>query len=488
MRRAGERRGSLIWALALVLVASGCAAEAAITPGDTGEPGPVGDGPADGPASMAPPAGTPGDCDATRPCTSGMVCQVVRGYARCVPPGFTDGDGSDGGTPTSACGPCPPPNECRAGVCVAPDPGGSSCEFDDACADGLLCIAGHCTDDPRSGGCTSTADCPVGLMCASGSCVPTPGTDGCVADAECGIGMFCEGGRCLSRDACTRPADPDLSGAWQMHSTLRMREALPSWLASFLDIVAEPFRFLAGDSRDLDTGLPGFLDSIVEEALRAFASRYLPPWARDLLGAIADINDIISTWEVDEDLVLNPGASALDYTGTHTWTRVSFTYRGRMVTGRPEDIIDFRFTPSAFDAHATCGVLAIDRHDVNVSIGAVIAWLVNTVVYESSGGLYRSAEDALDDLAYGFCSGAADAVSGVVDVPGAYSLFFAACDSQLNNLIDDLVDALNMARVGADLMTLKGSTPIVSGTSLQPGVWEGTLLGGDFSGDFSARR
>ncbi|MCC7541082.1 MAG: hypothetical protein IT379_32990 [Deltaproteobacteria bacterium] len=486
MGRAGSY-GSLLW-VALLLLATGCAADASITGG--GGPGDDDDTISDpgGMSTMPPPVGTPGECDTARPCSSGLVCMTVRGYARCVPPGFTDGS-DDAGTPPASCGVCPPPNECRDGRCLAPDPGGASCEFDDACMDGLLCISGRCTADPRSGGCTTTADCPIGLMCLAGVCAPTPGTDGCVADADCGTGLFCEGGRCLSRELCSRPPDPDLSGVWAMQTVLNLREALPDWLAGFLDIVAEPFRFLAGDSRDLDTGLPGFVDSIVEEALRSFAAAYLPPWARDLLGAIADINDILSTWEIDEEMVLNPaGTSGVDYTGTHTWTRVSFEYRGRMVTGTPEEIIDFRITPSAFDAHATCGVLAIDRHDVNVSIGAVIAWLVNTIVYESSGGLYRSAEDALDDLAYGFCSGAADAVSGVVSVPGAYSLFLAACEDQLGNLIDDLIDALTMARVGFDAMTLKGSAPIESAVSLRPGVWEGTLLGGDFSGEFTATK
>ena len=53
------------------------------------------------------------------------------------------------------------------------------------------------------------------------------------------------------------------------------------------------------------------------------------------------------------------------YTGTHTWNEVTFTYRGMPVTGRPEDIIDWRFTPDPFEAVAVCGTFIIRRHDVN---------------------------------------------------------------------------------------------------------------------------
>jgi hypothetical protein len=40
---------------------------------------------------------------------------------------------------------CPEDYECRLGVCLAPDPEGSNCEFDDACPSGYLCIRAHCT-------------------------------------------------------------------------------------------------------------------------------------------------------------------------------------------------------------------------------------------------------------------------------------------------------------------------------------------------------
>ena len=49
---------------------------------------------------------------------------------------------------------------------------------------------------------------------------------------------------------------------------------------------------------------------------------------------------------------------------------------------------------------------------------------------------------------------------------------------------EDIAEAL----VGFDFMTLQGHAPIVDGRNLRPGVWEGRLRGGAFSGDFTATR
>ena len=58
----------------------------------------------------------------------------------------------------------------------------------------------------------------------------------------------------------------------------------------------------------------------------------------------------------------------------------------------------------------------------------------------------------------------------------------------MRTLADPLVDALNDARLNLDVVSLKGSAPIVSNRSLTPGTWEGSLIGGDFTGTWSARR
>ena len=85
---------------------------------------------------------------------------------------------------------------------------------------------------------------------------------------------------------CAFP-DPDVSGTWDLDTVLRLREALPGWLAGFLDAVAGPFHFIAGHTMDLDLGLPSLVEDVVAAALRAWADANLPSWARSLLGAIA---------------------------------------------------------------------------------------------------------------------------------------------------------------------------------------------------------
>lgn len=445
------------------------------------------------------------ECLSNADCPGDFICRTFSVGPRCVLPDTTPTHPPGDGT---TCGECPAPGECRAGVCVQPDDGGAFCEFDPECGPEMLCIAGRCTPDPRiprtcdgpgtcdgslmcsmDGRCVcgTTSDCPVGLICAAdGSCVPDdPG--GCVADDECPAGGLCDGGRCVPGDVCM-VVDPALDGTWDLDTVLRLREALPGWLDGFLGAVAGPFHLIAGHTSTLDLGLPGWVEDLAAAAIRDWADANLAPWQRQLLGAIADLNDILSTWEVKEFMVLNGTGVRDAYTGTHEWTEVAFNYRGMMMRGRPEDIIDWRFTPSPFDANATCGTLNIERHDVNVSIGAIIAWVVNTVVYESTGGMYATLDDALTATTATFCDDAARTAGAAVDFPGVESATYSWCNRTLGGLVVGAVDALNDARLGLDLMTLKGHAPIVSDRLLTPGVWEGTLAGSDFTGDFTANK
>ncbi len=84
------------------------------------------------------------ECLSNGECESGFLCAAVGGVPTCVPDPDPPppGDGTD-------CSPCDAPGECRGGVCVQPSTSGAFCEFDDACGEGLLCIAGRCTPDPR---------------------------------------------------------------------------------------------------------------------------------------------------------------------------------------------------------------------------------------------------------------------------------------------------------------------------------------------------
>lgn len=436
-------------------------------------------------------------------CPSGFVCAAVEGVPRCVP----DPDPPPPGDGTR-CGTCPAPGECRMGVCIQPSPGGGVCEFDDGCDPGHLCIAGRCTPDPRlpvpcsdasmcpSGfmcvmgvcRCSFSADCPIGLECMAGACVPGPG-GACVADADCPSPTthVCEAGMCVERGVCDI-VNPDLAGTWSMHSSLRFREALPSGLSSFLDFIEGPFRFLGGETTCIDFGLPSWVETAICDLVAPYVDMYLPPWSRPVFRAIADLNDVLTTWEIDETMVLTAGTVTDSYRGTHTWNRVTFMYRDSPLMADPTDILDWRFAPSPFNAAAVCGTFSIERHSVNVSIGSVIAWLVDAIIYEVSDHRWTGLSDALAEVIDGFCMGLAQAAEENIDYAGVGSTVMRVCSSTLTGLADAAIRELLEARIGAEPITLRGTAPITGPNSLRPGHWDGTLLGSDFTGDWSAMR
>jgi hypothetical protein len=444
-------------------------------------------------------------------CPVGQVCAAVMGVPRCVfpPPTTTPptdvppGDGTD-------CSPCPAPGECRSGVCVQPSPSGGVCEFDAECGPSAVCIAGRCTPDPRVPvpctttdmcaapltcveglcRCVSTTDCPIGLVCASsGLCTPGPGGDGCVADDECPDGMLCEVGRCRARTVCDIES-PDLSGTWAMQTTLRVREALPEWLSDFLDAVDAPFRYLGGETTctAVDFGLPSWAMSALCDLVEPYVNDYLPPWAPPVFRAIADLNTVLSTWFIDETMTLERGAVRDSYRGSHRWTRVRFMYRSMPIEADVDDIVDWRFDPGRFNAAATCGTFSIERHDVGLSIGRLVMWIVDTVVYEVSDGRWVGVEDALASIADGFCMGLAEAAEDAIDYPGVGGTVMRVCSSATSRFIREAINELLEARLGFAFMTLRGTSPIAGPNSLRPGVWDGRLLGSEFGGEFQASR
>lgn len=494
--QSGARSSVLALALAaasLAVLGGGCSTGTALPARDAGTP--------DGRLSRDGGPLVPDCGEGFASCPSGFVCAAVMGVPRCVP----DPDPPPPGDGTR-CGTCPAPGECRAGECIQPSPSGAVCEFDDECGMSRLCIAGRCTPDPRlpvpctdasmcptgflctSGtcACVFSADCPIGLECTGGLCVPGPG-GACIADADCDAAHVCEDGMCIDRGVCDI-VHPNFAGDWTMHSTLRLREALPDWLSDFLDFVAGPFRFLGGDtSCTLDWGLPAFVEDAICNAAAAYVIDILPPWAPPVFEAIADLNDVLSTWEIDETMELEPGAVTDSYRGRHTWTRVAFMYRAEMIWADPADILDWRFSPSDFNASAVCGIFNIERHSVNVSIGSIVAWLVDAVIYEASDGRWAGLAEALGEAVSGFCSGLAEAA---VDVGGesVRGTVSSLCTSTLTGLADTAVREVLEARIGADAITLRGTAPITGPNSLRPGTWDGTFLGSGFTGDWDAWR
>jgi hypothetical protein len=273
-----------------------------------------------------------------------------------------------------------------------------------------------------------------------------------------------------------------------MQSILHIRDALPDWLDSFLSTVAGPFSFLAGDETCIDFGLPDWVEMEVCDLVRPFVDEHLPPWSFPVFRAIAGLNDVLSDWHIDETMVLDAGSVTDSYRGTHTWNTITMYYRDMPIMGTPESILDWRFSPSPFNAEAVCGTFNIERHDVNVSIGSIIAWAVDTLVYELSEHRWATASDALTEMAGGFCDALGEAADESVDYDGVGAAVSGVCRDALASLIDDAIRRLIDARIGASPITLRGEAPITGPSSLRPGTWDGTLLGSDFPGEFTADR
>lgn len=460
-----------------------------------------------GTMDAAPPADAGGpECTNDEGCGAGFVCAAVDSVPRCVPDPDPPppGDGTD-------CRPCEAPGECRDGVCVQPSETGAFCEFDDACMMGELCIAGRCTPDPRvptpcmdDGDCYAgltcgpmmtcmclyNTDCPIGLVCSDeGLCVAPEGSGvPCIADSECpNMGEVCDRGICRDGTVCDI-GHPDFAGSWNMQSTLRIREALPSWLTDFLDAVEGPFRFIAGDAACIDFGLPMWVETEICDLVRPLIEQYVPAWARPLFRAIADLNTVFDTWEIEETMVLENGSVTDSYRGTHTWDRITFYYRSMPLVGRPDTIRNWRFSPSPFNASAVCGTFHIERHDVNVAIGAVFAWVVDALVWAITEGEHDTLGSAVADAASGFCRALGDFADENVDYSGVGDTVFRVCTMQIENYTNRALMELLNARVGTDPITLRGSAPITGPNSMRMGHWDGTLLGSEFTGDWQADR
>lgn len=457
--------------------------------------------------------GAAGGCRRTSDCVDGFECDRARGedFGECVEvPGRENPDACREDVD------CGDGFECRNGRCLEPNFDGEVCEFDDECAAGELCIGGFCTPDPREQQdctedrecgrlvcrddqcvCEEDRQCPVGFECGpEGQCTPRDdggGGDGCVGDADCPDGQVCEGGDCRPRDGCD---DPDLSGTWTFHSTLHLREALPEWLSDLLDAVDGPLRFLAdGILNGFDFDIP-IIGDAVEDAVDGLVDQYIPDWVGELLGAIADIAEVLSTWTVEQEIQLtNVGGD--EYRGEEEWTRVSFRFRGEDVSGTPEDILGWDVSIDEFTARTTCGTLNIDDHDVGISVGSIIRWVLDVVVTFVSEGEYFSLEDLLYDISDDVCYELAGAIQDVADaigdgldinLPDLESEFEDFCVAAAEAYIDAAIQELENIDVALDVAELAGQGTIVDEEHLDPGVWQGELLGGDFSGEFTAER
>ena len=382
-----------------------------------------------------------------------------------VDPALCEADGDSGST-CEVTGDCMQPFVCLDGVCVGPQNPDVTCDPVEniACPNAdEVCVGGVCVVNP--GACTSVDDCPLGYVCEAGECLPERGGEAC---ADVGPG-------------------PDLNGTWKFSSVLHLREGLPDVVANMLGVAEEARDLIEGN---IDWGLPSLVESVIGGAIASIIDSYVPLYAQNMVVALGDMSDILDDMQVESLVTLAGEPCDGRYRGTEQWQRIRFELRGIDLFIAPEDLpgVD-EIIPDDFSAWYSCGELYIDRHRIQQKLGGLIRFLVDNMANAVTGA--PNVETALQGLVD--CPSFASAVDNYVGqvcsfCPGVRSVVQFACVNAINSGIAKLSDEIDNAAVRLALLKKKGIATVTSGDQLTGGQWYGSLVGGDFPGEFTAVR
>lgn len=384
-----------------------------------------------------------------------------------------------------------------------PDPGPGS--TDDPGDPGTPGDPGDPTQDPGlcvgDGGdgevCEVTADCDAPLVCLSNICVGPQDPDVFCDEVE---GIFCAGTDevCVANacvidpnitgdPTCSDPGPgPELAGVWDMDSTLHLREGLPGLVAGLLDVSELLADFIDGN---VSLGLPAPVEILIGALVQGVIDQYVPVWAQDLIQLLAGFSDVLDDLRVDQTVTLVGQVCEANYRGSSTWDRITFEYRGTVISERPEDIAEIGpVAPEDFGARYSCGQLFIDRHRVHNALRGLIRWMVDTLVEVATG--YPTLEGAIDaavdcpSIARGI-NDAWQGAGGGTDITGVVE---AACANFETDLLAQLTTILDEAAIELSVVSFEGVADIPDGSRMINGRWFGELVSNDFPGQFTAAK
>jgi hypothetical protein len=395
---------------------------------------------------------------------------------------------------------CTPPTICDIPNKKCMQPTGQTCDPIEGkgCKTGDVCIGGQCATIPTT--CVLTAPCPSTFHCVNGVCVPAgkPPTGGCVLNGDCPADQFCLNGTCTPKTACNIVHQPDrLQGTWKFDSMLHFREALNPILGGLLSAAGVLGDILEGNFKI--NGVPSWLTSAVSKYLKKLMQQYVPPWGQELIVTLGHVNDIVSDMRV-QSTVQTSSVGGDTYVNNESWDLVEFTYKNQKISSPPSSIPEIgQVDIPGYTSREICGVLFIDKHDLKNVVGGLIKWAIDTalslVTCNTTGSpCYNSVGDALEGVID--CASLGFQLDSLIQslwssAPSLAQSIESACNGQKGNLIKLIQNELNALTVKLNFLELSGTVNIPnpgSDTTLSNGKWFGVLGGGNFDGEFSAKK
>ena len=171
-------------------------------------------------------------------------------------------------------------------------------------------------------------------------------------------------------------------------------------------------------------------------------------------------------------------------------------WRGETIRGRFDDITGVGVRHDDIEAEAICGTFYIHRHDMSIAFGMIVRWVLDVVITIVSDGEYYSIEEYLLDLD-NVCDVLADAVDELaedladgldISLPDVYDVVYGLCVAGIEAGTEAFINWLEDITFTTDALTLGGRATIDGPSELDDGRWDGTLCGGDFTGEFTATK
>ncbi len=412
------------------------------------------------PQNNPPPKNLP-SCTKDADCTAPYVCHATAG--KCVPPAAKS---------SGTCDPiegknCPAGFQCISGVCIPP-PG--KCTNNDQCPIGWLCVGGLCKYDNNSGKpmCSNNLNCPGGQICVNGVC--------------------------KTKKVCKIPGVSNrLKGNWRLDSKLHVRDGLKGLTKGLLNTATLMQNII--DGKFTIKGIPSFVTSMLTSTLQGMIHKYVPPWGKQVIAALANVNDAID----DTRVISIESLQALgngQYVGNSNWILIEFEYKGVKVSTNPANTPALgKVTTTSYTAREICGTFYMDKHKVKNHIGKIYRWAIEAVITGVTCSMknvpcYKSIGAMLNDLVK--CQQLGNAMGNSSQWPGVGAAVAAACSAQKQSLIKLLLKELDDLTAKLTYMSLKAKADVPNNNQFKDGKWYGVLGGayskGNFEGTFKGHR